>query len=161
MASYKHGLTARVVTAKDALRYRLEGIDPNAPQILEAFVKAIGGDARALDAIMADGMASTEVVRRKMLDEIERRGVVVEDVMIGSDGKELGRRVRANPVLEPLQKANEQLGMTAADLRLTKKSRGEGERDDALASALRRDAQLRAGNKGGLPAADIEVFRPN
>jgi len=159
MAGVKHGRCAEVVTDAEITRYRLQKIDPEAPELIEKFARGIGGDTSALDGLLAGGMASKEIIRRKMVEEIAERGVVIEERLLNSEGEEVGRRVRANPMLEPLKHVDEQLGYTAEQARLTRKSRGEGARDDAIARALKRDARLRASDKTRLPPVDLELLR--
>jgi len=159
MAGITHGQRAEVVTDADIVRYKLEKIDPEAPEIIERFTRAVGGDLSALDSLLAGGMASKEIIRRKMVDEVTARGVVIEESLFNAEGVMVGKRIRANPVLDPLKHADEQLGYTAEAARLTRKSRGEGARDDAIARALQRDARLRAADKTRLPPVDPELLR--
>jgi len=159
MAGVKNGRRAEVVTDAEITRYRLQKIDPDAPELIEKFARGIGGDISALDGLLAGGMASKEIIRRKMVEEIAARGVVIEERLLNSEGQEVGRRVRPNPMLESLKHADEQLGYTAEAARLTRKSRGQGARDDAIAEATKRDARLRASDKSRLPPADLEILR--
>lgn len=77
-----------------------------------------------------------------------------------ADGTKIGARFKANPVLEPLRHVDEQLGYTAEQARLSRRSRGQGARDDAIAAALMHDARLREADKARrrLPPADPEVL---
>lgn len=169
MAPVKHGRRAEVVTQDEVTRYRLEKIDPDAPELIEKYTRAIGGDLSELDSLVAAGMASKEIIRRKLVEEIGARGVIIEEVFVGEDGKILGRKIKANPVLDHLKHTDEQLGLTAEQAQLSRKSRGAGAVDAALAARLLHNARLRAyraeqvaaGNEDlGLPALDPEVFRP-
>jgi hypothetical protein len=125
---------------------RLRKLDPAAPDIYRAIEDAQEGRGLdGVDAVQRVALLEGELVRRRMVDDVRSRGVVLEESLFDKDGRAVGARVRANPLLEPLAKAQEAVGATADQMRLTKKSRGEGARDDATAAFLARDADLRAG----------------
>ena len=81
--------------------------------------------------------------------------------MFDTAGRQVGVRVRAHPALAPLRHLDEQLGYTAEQLRITPRSQRTGGRDEAIATALRRDARLRAASKTGLPEPDLELLAEN
>ncbi len=159
MAAAKHAKYAQVVTPEEVTRYRLEKIDPEAPEVIEKFTRAVGGDLSALDSLRAAAMAGKELIRRRMVDEVATRGVVLEEVLFNSEGTEVGRRVRPNPMLETLKHADEQLGYTAEQAQLSPKARGQRTEDELLRFMLLRDAEMRAMPKPNLPPPDPELFR--
>lgn len=157
-------LKASDMTELDVLRYRLSQYDPDLPEVfercIEGYIKAIsGGDLSALDEERAAAFATKALIRKKAAEGILEKGAMIEEEQFDKDGDFVGLRVKAHPLLEPLSKLDEQLGYTAEQERLTKRSQGQGARDDALAARLRRDVQLRAANKLGLPAPDPEILR--
>jgi hypothetical protein len=114
--------------------------------VLQAYRKAeLEGDFSDVEKIAAQAMAEAEVVRRRAVDEVLERGIAFDEPVINGKGEPIGRRRRANPVLDPLCRMNEQLGHTAEDLRLVRPSGGEAAgKAAAMAFRLQRDAQLRA-----------------
>ncbi|HSP54211.1 MAG TPA: hypothetical protein VLS25_01370 [Dehalococcoidia bacterium] len=146
MAAWKHGLRASNVTDADVVRYRLGKTDPELPDLLDLFVRAVGGDLSAPDLALAVGLASKAMVRQWMVEKIFERRVEIEDVLKDRDGNEIGRRVRANPLLKALKRVDHQLDLTVDHLRLSRRSRGQDAGDDAVAVAIRR-ARLRAAEK--------------
>jgi hypothetical protein len=143
--AWKHGLRAQVVTQKDVLRALFARLVPGGPEVAEAYVAAMEhGDSSGLNEIAVVAMSQSELVRREVVREIRERGVLVEDDLVNSEGEAIGKRIKANPLLEPLRHFDERLGHTAEQLQLTRKSRGEGAVNAALAFRLQRDAQLRA-----------------
>lgn len=90
-----------------ALRYRLEKIDPELPELLDQYVRCTGGDLSALDLEPAIGMASKAMIRRLMVglsrgprwDLLEgwRCGRVQNPLTATRFPKETGRRVLPGP----------------------------------------------------------------
>jgi len=162
MAGWKHGKYARVVTARDARRSQLEKAVPGAAVLMEAYAEGIGeGNLDALEPLSITAMAENEILRRRAVDEVRERGVLVEEALIDKDGREIGSRVKANPALEHVHAFNETLGYSADQLQLSRKSRGEGAVNAAMAFRLSRDQQLRAMDQKQValppPAIDSEV----
>jgi len=160
MISFKHGAYAKTVKPSDVLRYRLERVDPELPEVLDAYLEAQKGNLSALDRETAMGLAATAVLRRKMVQEIAKRGVSIEEPIVDEKGKRIGRRIKANPLLESLKAIDERLGLTVEQARLSKRGRGQATKDDAIAQSLARDARLREARKlAALPPADPELYR--
>jgi hypothetical protein len=159
---WKTGRYARVVTARDARRAQLEKAVPGAAVLMEAYAEGIGeGNLDALEPLSITAMAENEILRRRAVDEVRERGVLVEEALIDKDGREIGSRVKANPALEHVHAFNETLGYSADQLQLSRKSRGEGAVNLAMAFRLSRDQQLRAMDQKTValppPAIDSEV----
>jgi hypothetical protein len=153
VAGWKHGLRAQVVTPLEARRAEVSKIDPDAPALFDAYAAAlVDGDTSGVDQVNVVGMVETELLRRRAVDSVRERGVVIEEAMVNSEGAEIGTRIKAHPALEPLRWMNEQLGNTAADTQLSRKSRGEGAVNAAMAARLARDAMLRGHDKSSMPA---------
>jgi hypothetical protein len=160
VANWKHGLRATIATAVDARREKMVAtFGADAPAVVEAFQEAIdSGDLAGTNAIAVQSLAETEILRRKVVDEIAATGLVVSDVLFNEDGEPIGQRLRAHPLLDPLRHMNDTLGHTAADMQLSRKSRGEGAKDEAIAAMLKRDEMLRGISKDAMalppPAED-------
>lgn len=135
-----------MVSRREVLGVALERKIPGGKAVCDAYLAADDGDFSALDPIHAKAMAETELLRRAMVREVQRRGVVIDEVLTDKDGNVVGSRPKANPVFEPMRHLDEQLGHTADQLRLTPKSRGQEAKALELAAAFRaqRDAALRA-----------------
>jgi hypothetical protein len=145
---WRHGLRAVSVTRREVTRYDLERKIPGAAGVFDAYTSAVSnGDVSELDPISARALTESEVLRRRLVDDVGSRGVVVEEDLFGADGRVVGSRLKAHPALEAIGRFSEQLGHTAADTMLTRKSRGEGFRDLAIAARLARDELLRAADK--------------
>lgn len=146
----KHGRYSKTyVGPRDIVDLRiskLRKLDPEGPAIYKAIEDAqTGGGMEGAEAVQRIAYVEGELTRRKMVDEVHARGVLIEEKLFDKDGREVGSRLKSNPLLEPLAKAQEATGGTADAMRLTKKSRGSGAVDDAQAEFLRRDLELRAG----------------
>lgn len=149
---WRHGLRAVSVTRREVTRYDLERKIPGAADVFDAYKSAVeNGDVSELDPISVRALVESEVLRRRLVDEVGSRGVVVEEDLFGADGRVVGSRLKAHPALEPIGRLSEQLGHTAADTMLTRKSRGEGARDLAIVARLARDVVLRAADKSKMP----------
>jgi hypothetical protein len=162
----KHGRRSRLYVGNPdellgvAVEKRLGKIDPELPGIYRAVRAAREGDGAGLEAVHDFAYSEGELVRRRLAEGIRDEGVVIREALYDRDGKLVGERLKANPVLESFHKAQEQVGATADAMRLTKKSRGEGAVSDAQAAFLRRDADLRAGlaaRRSALRESAIEV----
>jgi len=113
--------------------------------VLQAYRKAeLEGDFSDVEKIAAHAMAEAEVIRRQAVGDVLERGVVLDEPVLSADGEQIGKRLRAHPLLDRLRHLDEQLGHTADQLALTPKSRGGKRVNAALAFRLERDAQLRA-----------------
>lgn len=147
---WKHGRYAVTVTRREVARFDLEMKIPGAAAVAEAYHAALDGDMSALDPIAARALTESELLRRRLVDDVGSRGVLVAEDQFGTDGRVVGSRLRAHPGLEAIGRFAEQLGHTAEDMQLTRKSRGEGARDAAIAARLARDEMLRSFPKDGM-----------
>ncbi len=142
---WKHGGRSKTVTLLEGRISRLVKLHPDAPQIFADITEAMmGGDPAPLDTMTASALAETEILRRHAVDQIKDAGLTIRDAMVNPEGQEIGSRLKAHPLLEPLRHMNDALGVSADAMLLSRKSRGEGERDAALVKMLERDAMLRA-----------------
>jgi hypothetical protein len=143
--AWKHGKYAKVVSQRFGQRAELERtFGSGAADVIERNVLAItGDDPEATLPLHAIAMSETEFIRRKLVDEVRDKGVLIAEDLVTAEGTSLGVRQKINPVLEPLRHFNEQLGHTADQLQITKKSRGEGAVNEAMRFRIERDAQLR------------------
>ena len=126
LAAWKHGQRASLVTEADAFHYRLEQIDPELPDLLDQYARATSGDLSASDLERAIGLATKAIIRGWIVEEILERGVAVESVIKDKDGKEIGRRIRANPLLKALSRIDHQLGYTVDQAGLSRRSQERG-----------------------------------
>jgi hypothetical protein len=123
-----------------------------AKELLELFRLAIEeGDLSALARVQVTAIAELEVLRREAVNVIHEKGMMVQDEVIDSEGRVIGTRQRANPLLSHLENINEQLGLTASQLMISKKSRGEGAVNAATAVLQARRAMLLGADKSRLP----------
>lgn len=157
--AWKHGRYARVVTREEATLARVRKRSPEATAIYEAVVEAqSNGNMAAMDPVIANAIAESELMRRQAVDEVQTRGVLVREDLVNADGQVIGHRLRQNPAAEVALELNKQLGATAQDQLLSRKSRGEGAVDTALAARLARDLMLRQADKSRMPPpAPIET----
>lgn len=163
--AWKHGRFARVVTGAAGPRAQIEKKFPGVADVIDSYAGAItDGDPRALDGLAVVAMSQSELLRQDMVRAVQREGVLVQDDIIGMEGgkaKVIGHRHKANPVLEPLRHFTEILGHTAEQHQLTRKSRGEGAVNAAVAFRIARDERLRNLERPhrpmAPPAIDAEV----
>lgn len=167
-----HHPTKGLVTEREGRLAVLARIDPTLPALIEAAVKAVGGDMEDWQAMAASTLVEMEVLRRVCMDAIHRDGVVVEDVtvQVARDAAgglqrdpETGRiirgdadenaviRLKAHPLIEATRRFHTTLGFTGEEMRMTKRSRGAGAVDDAAAALLKKRALLQAGRGRMLP----------
>ncbi len=148
----KTGAHAKTMTREQVREALVEKIAPGASEILDnVFADAAEtGNLRGVNLAGARALFETELIRRAMVKTIAVDGVLVDDDMIDRDGNVYGHRTKANPLLEHVTKMAEQLGFTAEQMQLTKKSRGEGLKDKALTDLLEHRAKLSA-LKAGMP----------
>lgn len=154
VAGWKHGGYAQVVTPLEARRATTRKLfGPDSDGVLQANLDAmVNGDMGGVDELNVIGMAETELIRRELVKSIHKDGVVIDEAMVNSEGVEVGSRMKVHPALEPLRWTNEQLGNTRADTQTSRKSRGEGAVNAAMAARLARDAMLRSHDKSSMPA---------
>jgi hypothetical protein len=113
--------------------------------VLQAYRKAeLEGDFSDVEKIAAQAMAENEVIRRQAVNDVLERGVLFDEPLINGKGEAIGTRLRAHPLLDRLQRLDEQLGHTADQQQITPKSGGGKKVNAALAFRLSRDAALRA-----------------
>jgi hypothetical protein len=161
-----HGRTAKVVTVVEVVEARrraLAKIDPEAPAIAKAYQDALeGGGMEGVDALNVGDMTENRIIRKRLVNRVLEDGPIVEEHVIGknSEGEPevIATRLRAHPGLADVHAFNAELGITAADMQVSRKSRGEGEKDAAIAAMLRRDAMLRSTPKDDMPPpAPLEI----
>lgn len=150
--NWKHGRRATIVTVAEARIAQLRKIHPDAPEILAAALEAMnGGNLDGVNGLGAQAFAEAELIRRDTVDRIRDDGVTVEDQILNGDGEAIGVRKKAHPLFEPLRHLYAILGYTAPEMQLTRKSRGEGEKDAAMTALLNRRTMLRLADKGRMP----------
>jgi len=151
---YAHGRRAVTVTREEAMEVKLARSlgREDAPAIVKAFVDGMAGDLTGLEAVTAGSLAEQELLRRDLHEKLEAQGSVLTESVTDADGRIIASRIRVHPAVEAARKLAEGLGQTAAEQRLTRKSRGEGERDAAVTAMLRRDALLASGTRRELTA---------
>lgn len=153
--NWKHGRYAQTVTAVEGRRAKLAEKDPEFVDVFDAYAEALTtGDLSQPNAIAALSLAEAEKRRRQVSDTITEDGVTVVEELFDNAGRKIGERLRAHPLLEHERALSKDLGHTATDAQLTKKSRGEGAKDEALATMLRRDALLRGMPKDAMAPPD-------
>jgi hypothetical protein len=149
---WKHGQRALAVSLVDVRAAQIEKVQKGASAVVQAYKRAIvDGDLEKHAELAVMAMSETELLRRDTVDKINEKGVMVEDDLVSSDGRVIGARFKANPLLEHVHRFNETLGFTAADLLLTPKHRGDLAVNAALAAAQLRDAKLRSLPKDRVP----------
>jgi hypothetical protein len=150
--AWRHGKYARFVTRFDADRQRLKlKLGADAPDVMEDFADhLLDGDSSGTDMHAVMSLATTELVRRKAAEELGD-GVTIEEAVYSKDGSIIGHRTVAHPAAKIMLEAASHLGQTAADRLLTPKSRGEGERDQALVALAAHDRLLRSADKARCP----------
>jgi hypothetical protein len=68
--AWKHGRYARSVTSREVIRSDLERKSPGTAEVIERYHAALQGDISALDPIAARALTETEVIRRRVVDEV-------------------------------------------------------------------------------------------
>jgi len=121
----KHGLYARVVTPREAARYRLEQLIPGSPAVLDAYVS---GDTEKTDGLAVRAMAEKVMLRLLLAGEILQHGPTASTPMIDRNGNQIGERTTVNPGLKHLRWLDEHLGFTVSDLLLSRKGQLESRR---------------------------------
>jgi hypothetical protein len=158
--AWKHGRYAKKVTMAEAKVAQLRKIHPDAPEILQAVVEALQGEGfEQLTMVGAQALTEAELIRRNSVAKINEDGVTVQDQTLSADGRVVGTKTRAHPLLEHLHRLHDTLGFTADAMRASAKSRGEGARDAAMAQLLRRRAMLQGQGKDGMlpPAPTVDT----
>lgn len=150
--NWKHGRYAQTATLIEARARDLSERDPELVPLTEGYLDALEtGSLDAPNAVAALSLAEQESRRRRVADRITKDGETLEELLFDKDGNEIGRRLRAHPLLEVEKGLVQNLGHTASEMQLTRKSSGEGRKDAAMAALLRRDALLRGMPKDALP----------
>ncbi|MDQ5870618.1 MAG: hypothetical protein M3547_00210, partial [Acidobacteriota bacterium] len=153
--AFKHGGRAEVVTPLDVQRERLRRISPDAPEIIESYAAQLStGDTSGVDALTVAALTETELMRRETYRTIREKGELIKEAVIGPDGNVRLDvvKLKANPLMEHARWQSEHVGATADQMRLSRKSGGEGAVNDALAKRLARNAMLMGADPDGLPA---------
>ncbi len=159
--NWKHGRRAQVVSVVEARLSRLTKVHEDAPRIFADIVDAMEGNGfDGVNLMGAQAITETEILRRQAVDKVNDDGVTVTDQLLSKDGEVIGERLRAHPLLEHVHRFNETLGFTAADMQLSRKSRGEGEKDAAMTAMLKRDAMLRSADKSDFPLPPSKLLPP-
>jgi hypothetical protein len=149
--AWKHGRYARSVTLIEQRASELERVRPGAAGVMGAFFEALeGGDTSGADALGAVSLTESEMTRQDIFKRLRDDGLTVIETLMDKDGREIGQRMKAHPLLESGLKIVGVLGHTASDMQLTRKSRGEGAKDEAIAASLKRDLFLRGLDKAAL-----------
>jgi hypothetical protein len=124
--NWRHGLRSRSgITSRDVLRAKLQRTLPGAAETIDAYISAANGDTKATDALAAKAMAETAIMQQLTMEDVLTRGPITEEPMVSQEGEIVGSRVRAHPGLSALRHLHEQLGFTAEQLMLTRKSNTE------------------------------------
>ena len=163
-AGLKNGNFAKFATQIDVDRKRVEDLGENGENVADVFdayaAHFVDGETEATTVLAIGAMTSTEIIRRRAARSLAKDGLHLKEPVFGTDKdgqpEIIGERIAPNPAAKIFFEANTQLGFTATDHRLTPKSRGEGDRDDAIRRAMERDALLRSAPKGRM-AAPIET----
>lgn len=149
--AWKHGAHARVVSAEEVALTRVRQRDPEAVAVHEAVLAAmLDGDMRGMDLITSNALSEAELMRRQAVDSVNSEGVLLKESLVNADGQVIGSRLKGNPAAEIAIELGKQLGHTASDQLLSRKARGEGAVDAALAMRLARDEKLRGLIRGGV-----------
>lgn len=160
MANVTHGRAAKVVTPEQAARYKLQRIHPDLPELIERYTRAISdGLPQEVDPITVQALVSKELMRRKLMQSVDDKGVLLSDKFFNKEGDVVGERYKAHPALEAIRWMDEQLGHTATDAQITRKSKGEGQRNQAETREIERRTRLAAlvqQGKGPPPRERIE-----
>jgi hypothetical protein len=140
-----------------------------AREVLDAYHAGITeGDASGVEALAVRGLTDLEMIRRDMVAKLAKQGAVLKESIVSpASGEVVGERVRLHPGVEGVARFSELLGHTSAARRLDPKSKGEGNRDEAVAKMIERDNWLR-GWKGkesmaappDFDVVDTEVLPP-
>jgi len=155
----KRGLPKRSIQAVDFVMYKLGTINKSYPKLLEACFEAQRGSMASLEYETAKRLAAQMILRDTIAAKIMKQGVATSEIVRDQNGKLVGRRIIVHPLLAHLSRLDEQLGITMEQARLSKRSRGQGARDDAITEALTRDARIRAAKNLQLPAADPSILK--
>lgn len=157
----KHGKFAKVLTPEEIKEGLLRQIHPQAPELFRTVFKAAatGGDLDEYSQLSAEGMVQTALLRGHAIEKIVEDGIVVEERGYDAQGQTKVIRRKAHPLLERVIQMSEQLGFTAEQMQMTRKSRGEGEKNAAVTAMLTRRTLLRSADKGRMlpPAPAIET----
>ncbi len=158
--NFKHGKNAEKVTMEEALTRNLRRGHKNLPELIEAYAKAVAQSSPLeVDPVVVAGLATKAVMRMQIMEAIQEKGLLLDDQFFDKDGNQIGARTKANPLLEQLRWVDEQLGLTANDQQITRKSSREGAKDAALTRELERRARLQnftRENPKRLPPAPIQ-----
>lgn len=163
IAALKHGGRASAMSIRDARGFAVEKrFGRGAREVLDRYHAAIaGGDECSIQALAIRGLTDLEMIRRSLVSHVASHGAVLtESIFSPSTGEVIGERIKLHPGVDGVSKVSELLGHTSAARRLDPKSRGEGQRDEALAKMLARDAFLRAyagKNQMAPPPADDDI----
>jgi hypothetical protein len=121
MAAWKHGHRAAVVTDAEAFRYRLKKKgDSELPELVSQYLRAVGSSESQLEVVLK--RMALETTRGDLVKRIKKRGVAIREPVFNSEGKKIGTRIRANPLLKALSRLDRQLGFTADAAGLTRRS---------------------------------------
>lgn len=111
--SWRHGKRSKVVSELEGRMAQLRKIDPKLPEILEACIAAIAGDLDPYQKLGISALFEAEAIRQASVDEIAKRGLIIEEKVWGGDGAQLGTKLKANPLLDNTRRLYDTLGFTA------------------------------------------------
>ena len=142
-ANFRSGRRASVVSIEEGARAALNRIHPHATQIINAYAEAIcQGRPGSVDPFTIAAMSEKAIMRLVATEQIREKGLTVEDTFHDKSGKVVGKRVKANPLFEHVRWMDEHLGLTVSDLQISRKSRGEGAKNEAETRELERRTRL-------------------
>lgn len=144
MAAWKHGRRASVVTDAEAFRYRLKKADSELPDLVNQYIRAMSPNISEPELEVVLGLTALAMIRKDLLKRIKKRGVEIKEPIFNSAGKKIGTRIKANPLFKALHHVDKQLGITADDAGLSRRSQERGGERHAVVTAAFREARLRA-----------------
>lgn len=107
------------------------------PDLAAKFRAAMeAGDLDALREPYAQSLAGLLHLHSRGLRTLLESGLTAERVLVSKDGDEIGSVPIAHPAAELVIKLGDQLGLTAAQQRITPKSQGEGKRDEGFGALV-------------------------
>jgi hypothetical protein len=160
MNSYRSGKRAMTVSSVDYIKYRLGRVSKDLPAIIDACFEAQRGNLKPLEQETAKRIASSFILYDMMLKRVMNEGVSIKEPILDAQGNRTGYRRKAHPLLDAIGALADQLGLTAQQACLSRKSRGQDQRDAAITSALlSRDARLREARRLQLAAPDPDLLR--
>lgn len=100
----------------------------------DAFRRALDGDNAAYELLASKSLAAAAAIEISTAEDIFKNGLGVTEDVYDSEGAVVGERKVTHPGAKPWLELRKQLGMTAADMGLTRKARGEEQVQRSIAS---------------------------